>query len=371
MARLPRDPALTLTGEIVGEGFFEPVGLASSGDDRLFVLERSGRVFVLLPKLRTVLPRPFLDLSREVATTNWEQGLLGLVFHPGFASNGTFFVHYVHRDGSVRISRFRSNEPSAHVADRSSEEVLLTVPQPSEIHHGGGLAFGPDGFLYVGLGDGELSDPPGRAQDPTVLLGKILRLDVDHRAKDAPYRIPPDNPFAFDDDPTTRGEIWCLGLRNPWRFSFDAETERWFIGDVGQSAREEINVVGAAEGLGANFGWNCLEGSAPFGTDPCTPPEHVLPIFEYSHADGCVVVGGFVYRGSIAALAGRYVFADFCTGRLMSLSSSPAGAWGVHEIGDFDGPISSFGCDARGELYAVGYVTGAVYRLVPKTRETR
>ncbi|HVS03531.1 MAG TPA: PQQ-dependent sugar dehydrogenase [Thermoanaerobaculia bacterium] len=349
-----QDPPLAL--ELLVTGLDQPVGVAHAGDGsgRLFIIERRGRILVW--QHGALLPAPFLDIRHLVDAAGAEQGLLGLAFHPRFAENGLFFVHYT-RPGTpdqTVVARYRvSADPDR--ADPASGLEVLSVDQPFANHNGGDLRFGPDGYLYVALGDGGgAGDPLGTAQDPGSLLGKLLRLDVD---AGAPYAIPADNPFV---GAPGRDEIWSLGLRNPWRFSFDRATGDLFLGDVGQNAVEEVDLQPAGQG-GLNFGWSCFEGSQPFAPGGHCPAGLVAPILEYGHGEGCAVTGGFRYRGGSGALWGDYFFGDFCSGRI----------WHAHPIGDtwvaelwLDTAlsVSSFGEDEVGELLVVDF-GGAIYRL--------
>ena len=331
----------------------QPVAMAvRAGDPALYVAEKPGRVVALASG---EAPRVVLDLSGRVSTGS-EQGLLGLAFSP----DGRFlYVDLTDPAGDTRVLEFRVG---ARGIDKASEREVLRVEQPYANHNGGQLAFGPDGSLYIGLGDGgSAGDPEGRAQSLDTLLGKILRISP--RPTDGePYGIPPDNPFV--DEPGARPEIWALGLRNPWRFSFDRETGELWIGDVGQGAWEEIDALPAGRG-GANLGWDLFEGSHPF--EGSVEGAHTIPpVYEYPH-DGavCAVTGGFVYRGgAIPALRGAYVFGDFCTGALEALARRPGRTPVNRELGPVVPNLASFGEDAEGELYALS-LAGPVYRLVP------
>ncbi len=372
------DLPLTLNLEtVVAAGNLQrPVDIANAGDGRLFVVERAGTIRIVEPD-GTVLPQPFLDISDQVEwQSHSERGLLGLAFHPDYATNGAFFVNYTARpDGDTRISRFQvSGNPN--VALPGSEELILEVDQPFANHNGGDLAFGPrDGYLYVALGDGGSGNDPGnRAQALDELLGKILRLDIDAAPENDPpdcgdgaYRVPADNPFAGAQNPNC-GEIWAYGLRNPWRFSFDAETEQIYIADVGQSAWEEVNVQPIVGG--ANYGWSCYEGTHLNGNtnmDFCPPASaYTMPVFEYDHGDGCSVTGGFVYRGQdYPALIGHYLFADFCSGIFWDISTG--GTVTRHENLQTGG-YSTFGEGADGELYVANLNTGEISRVTATTR---
>lgn len=346
--------------ELVVAGLTFPLGLtAPPGDPRLFVVEKGGAIRIV--RDGAPLAPPFLDLSAKVSRGS-EQGLLGLAFDPAYATTGRFFVNYTDTDGNTRIAAYRVSS-DADRADPASEAILLTIEQPYSNHNGGGLAFGPDGFLYVGMGDGGSGgDPLGNGQDRSDLLGSLLRLDV----SGAGYAIPPDNPFAGEQG--ARGELWDYGLRNPWRFSFDRSTGDLYIADVGQSEREEIDVAPRASGggRGLNYGWNRMEGSVCYGGGSCASTGLVLPVTEYSHDQGCSVTGGYVYRGAaVPAIAGHYFYADYCQGWVRSFryqngAAAEARQWPTLAPG---GPIASFGEDASGELYVLD-AGGSVYRVV-------
>jgi glucose/arabinose dehydrogenase len=329
---------------------------------RLYVVLQSGRVLVL--QGRRVLPAPFLDLSSRISSGG-EQGLLGLAFHPGYARNGRFFVNYTDTRGDTRVVEYRRGADGR--ARPGSARVLLTIDQPAANHNGGHLAFGPDGHLYIATGDGGGGGDPQRAgQRLNTLLGKLLRIDVDRRPGGRPYAIPAGNPFRAAGQ---RREIYAYGLRNPWRFSFDRATGDLWIGDVGQGEREEINFRPARRAAGTNFGWNAFEGSARYpGGGPVTGRAPVAPVSEYTHSsgDGCSVTGGYVYRGAaVPALRGRYVYADFCTGKVWSMRAGPRPG-DVREItaglGRSLSSVTSFGEGPAGELYVIG--SGSLYRFV-------
>ncbi len=329
-----------------------PVAMAvRPGDPALYVAEKPGRVVALGPGRA---PRVVLDLAGRVSTGS-EQGLLGLAFSP----DGRFlYLDLTDPAGDTRVLEYRVVDGSI---DPETEREVLRVDQPYPNHNGGQLAFGPDGYLYVGLGDGgSAGDPEGRAQSLGTLLGKILRISP-RPADGRPYGIPPDNPFV--DTPGARPEIWAFGLRNPWRFSFDRATGELWIGDVGQSAWEEVDVLAPGR-AGANLGWDLLEGSHPFEGQP-GDARTVPPVYEYPH-DGevCAVTGGFVYRGGrIPALRGAYVFGDFCRGALEAIARRDGRV--VHrELGPVVPALASFGEDAAGELYALS-LQGPVYRIAP------
>ncbi|HSK21988.1 MAG TPA: PQQ-dependent sugar dehydrogenase [Egicoccus sp.] len=329
---------------------------APPGDERLFVVELGGRVRIV--EDGTVAATPFLDLSSQVSTGG-EGGLFALAFHADYADNGRFFVHYTDTAGDTRIDRFEvSSDPDR--ADLASRTAVLMLDQPASNHNGGMIQFGPDGMLYVALGDGGgAGDPNDHGQDPTTLYGTILRLDVDVAATG--YRIPADNPFASGRSGAP--EVWAYGLRNPWRFAFDPPTGHLYVADVGQGAREEVDVVPGRRG-GLNFGWNTMEGSTCFGASSCDRDGLTLPVYEYGHDAGCSITGGFVYRGDdIPGLVGHYVFGDYCGGWVRSLHYGGDGADHVtaHDVGEI-GNVYSFGVGGDGELYVA--TPEGVFRLV-------
>ena len=336
-----------------------PVQVVDSGDGRgrLFVVEQEGRVLIL--RGGQVVEQSFLDLTNLVSCCG-ERGLLSVVFHPDFATNGLFFVDYTDANGDTVVARYRVSDSNPDLADPASGEAILRVDQPASNHNGGLLIFGPrDGYLYVGLGDGGGGNGQN-SQDPGTLLGKLLRIDVDNRTADLPYAIPPDNPFV--DVPGARPEIWVSGLRNPWRFSFDRETGDLWIGDVGSATYEEVNYQPADSPGGENYGWNLMEGTVCRDDAGCDG--FVAPVSGFDREEGCVVTGGYVYRGqAIPSLAGTYLFADYCGGSVWGLARDATGSWARSEPVETGLRISSFGEDAAGELYLVD-LDGAVYRLV-------
>jgi glucose/arabinose dehydrogenase len=360
---LPIGSGLRLAEVATGLSF--PLYLTTPPGDvhRLFIVEKTGAIRIV--KDGTLLPAPFLDLSAQVSGGS-EQGLLGLAFPPDYATSGRFVVHYTDPAGNTRLSVFQlSGDPD--VANPASEQVILTADQPFSNHNGGQIAFGPDGFLYLGLGDGGGgNDPQGRGQDLSDLLGSILRLDV---SPGNSYIVPPDNPFVGQ-QPATRPEIWSYGLRNPWRFSFDRGTGDLYIGDVGQDMLEEIDVAPASEGSGkgVNYGWSIMEGNRCLGGGSCDQSGLTLPVYQYSHTGGnCTVIGGYVYRGSaIPDLQGTYFFGDFCSGVVHSFRYAQGAAGDVTDWPALhtSGPLTSFGEDAAGELYLLES-SGRVSRIVP------
>jgi len=342
---------------VVSSGLASPVfaGHAGDGSQRLFIVEQGGIVKVL--QSGASVATPFLDVSAKVVAGG-ERGLLGLAFHPQYAANGRFFVYYTRAaDGAIVVAEYHVSA-NRDVAD-PAERVLLVIPHPVNTNHNGGmLAFGPDGYLYIGVGDGGSgNDPPNNAQNINVLLGKILRIDVDHADATAgtPYAAPAGNPFVG-----TAGadEIFAYGWRNPWRFSFDRATGAQWVADVGQGAREEVDTPVIA---GGNYGWRVYEGSACTGNDPalCTPANYIFPIFDYEHTNGrCSITGGYVYRGAQNALpAGTYVYADYCTGEIFSWDGATQ-----RLLLDTAQNVSSFGEDEQGEIYVVN-LGGSVSRI--------
>lgn len=351
--------------EVIPGGLQRPTFLTNAGDSRLFVLEQAGRIRIIEDGV--LLPEPFLDITNRVGSSGSEQGLLGLAFHPDYISpggpgEGHFYVNYTDLNGDTHISRFSVISGEPNQADPGSELNYLTVDQPYPNHNGGMLAFGPDGYLYAGLGDGGLAgDPLNAGQDLGNLLGKLLRLDVD--AQPDVYTIPPDNPFVGQTE--AQPEIWAYGLRNPWRFSFDRLTGDLFVADVGQNMWEEINVQPAGSLGGENYGWRIMEASHCYQSGTCDQSGLVLPIFEYDHTQGCSVTGGYMYRGvDFPEMTGNYLMADYCSGIIWRLF--PDGdRWQADIVLDSALIISSFGEDANGELYVTNYTQGAIYRLVP------
>ncbi len=334
-----------------------PVFLTHAGSERLFVVEKRGSIQALSRDGKT--KEVFLDISVRVGSTSNEQGLLGLAFHPQYAENGWFFVDYTDLRGDTVVSRFQV-PAGAERADPDSEEVFLRIPQPAANHNGGMIAFGPDGALYIGTGDGGAANDRFRnGQNRNALLGKLLRIRVDGAP---PYAIPPDNPFVGQ--PDTRPEIWALGLRNPWRFSFDRATGDLFIADVGQNEFEEIDWQPAGSLGGENYGWPIMEGLHCFQRADCDRAGLTLPIVEYDHTVGCSVTGGYVYRGQrFPALRGVYFYADYCSGTVWALWRDARGQWQHRDTLHTDLRISSFGEDVTGEIYLLDLSGGGVYRL--------
>ncbi|MDT8305989.1 MAG: PQQ-dependent sugar dehydrogenase [Anaerolineae bacterium] len=352
-------PVTGITLAPVAEGFEAPTFVGNAGDERLFVVEQRGRIRVVANG--QLLPEPFLDIRDQVGSNANEQGLLSVAFHPDYAANGFFFVDYTDRNGDTVISRFQVSD-DLNRADPASETILLQIGQPYGNHNGGQLHFSPDGYLYAGMGDGgSAGDPQNHGQNPRTLLGAILRLDVDFAGDGANYGIPPDNPHVGDE--TARNEVWAIGLRNPWRFSFDRETGDLYIADVGQNQYEEVNFVPAGEGAGLNFGWNFLEGNHCY-RDGCDPGAYYAPVAEYAHGEGeCSVTGGYVYRGgTFPQMTGNYFYGDYCSGRIWALFRMADGGWTNNEVGAAPGSLTSFGEGFDGELYLTTR-EGVLYRL--------
>jgi glucose/arabinose dehydrogenase len=350
----PAPASLTL----IAEGLDRPVYLTqpADGSGRLFLVEQAGRV--LIWRNGQFLSTPFIDLRDRVNANGNERGLLGLAFHPQYSINGRFFVYYTNAQGDLVIARYAVKTGNPDRADLASATTLLQIAHPFSNHNGGDLVFGPDGYLYIGIGDGgSQGDPNGNGQSLTTLLGKLLRIDVDAD----PYTVPPDNPFRGQ--PNARPEIWAYGLRNPWRFSFDRMTGDLFIADVGQNTYEEVDYQAAGSLGGANYGWSLTEGLHPYKGNPS--PDLTPPIAEYSHAEGgCSVTGGYVYRGAQwPQWAGLYIFGDYCTGVIWVLGNTPGG-WQRAVLLRSSLTISSFAEDQAGEIYVLDHQGGAIYELV-------
>jgi len=350
---LPPLEAVSL--ELVSDQLDRPVFLtAPPRDERRFIAERDGRILLLRPD-GTIAEEPFLDLRPEVFDFGIEQGLLGLAFHPEYATNGRLFVYYTDtEDNTVLVEYAASSDPD--VGDPASAQQVLFVEQPTNRHNAGMLQFGPDGFLWLSLGEGGAAGT--HAQDPNTILSAIVRIDVDNGD---PYAVPADNPFIDGDAP----EVWAYGLRNPWRFSIDSVDRLIYIADVGHERWEEVNVVPIDQN-GWNFGWLNMEGSACFQRD-CDPSDKTLPVLEYSHDDGCSITGGFVYRGlAIPELHGTYFYGDWCSGFLRSFKYLDGAVtaekdW-TAELG-FGSQPTSFGLDSEGELYITTW-EGELFKLV-------
>lgn len=348
----PAFPALT---------FVRPLALETpkDGSNRLFVVEQSGRIFVFPNDPAVTKAKVFLDLRTTITDAENEEGLLGLAFHPEYKSNGYFYVNYTAANPlRTVIARYRVTASDPDVADPSSALILIEFNQPFSNHNGGEVTFGPDGYLYIGTGDGGSGgDPYGNGQSLTTLLGKILRIDVDAPARGKNYGIPADNPFAGT---SSRGEIWAYGMRNPWRFSFDSVTGALWAADVGQDRIEEIDIIEK----GRNYGWNIMEGTSCFKpSSDCDTTGLVLPAWEYTHAVGICVTGGYVYHGSRRPdLAGSYLCADYGNGKVWSLRRGANGALKANEIAVTGLPIASFGLDNAGEIYLCSF-DGKIYHF--------
>lgn len=345
------DPDL-FAWNLVAEGFTRPLLAVHAGDGsgRLFVVEQGGTIRILQDG--AILETPFLDIDDRVGGEGNEQGLLGLAFHPDYESNGFFYVNYTDTNGDTVIALFQvSADPN--IADPSSEKILLQVDQPYSNHNGGHLEFGPDGFLYAGLGDGgSQDDPRGNGQSLETHLAKLLRIDVN---SGDPYGIPADNPYANGGG---LPEIWASGLRNPWRFSFDRSTGDLYIADVGGSQWEEVNFLPAGSPGGTNFGWSLMEGNHGNESAGLTGP-----ITEYEHGNRCSITGGYVYRGAaLPAWQGVYVYGDYCSGEIFGLLRNAEGAWEDRVLYETGFLITSFGLDEAGELYVLDR-TGGIYQL--------
>ncbi len=342
----------------VYSGLVQPVDFASPPGDpeKIAIVEQGGTIKLLESGGITGV---FLDIRDRVSAAASEQGLLGLAFHPDYPDNRYFFVNYTDRNGDTVIARFTAGSDGLS-SDPASEKQLLRVDQPYDNHNGGGLAFGPDGYLYIALGDGgSAGDPQNYGQNKNSLLGKVLRIDVN--SLDG-YAIPPDNPFVSGGG---LPEIWAYGLRNPWKISFDPSNGDLWIADVGQRLWEEVNLLPAGSKGGMNLGWNIKEGNHPYNTNLSDPGNLTFPIFEYDHNTGCSITGGAVYRGeNMPEWQGVYFFGDFCQGTIFGLERTSAGA-NVELISRLNATISSFGVDGAGELYVLDHGNGTVYRFEP------
>ncbi|MEP7317756.1 MAG: PQQ-dependent sugar dehydrogenase [Panacibacter sp.] len=342
-------------------GYNLPLDIQNCKDSRLFIVQKDGKIMIA-DSTGKKLKTPFLNISNRITTAGEEQGLLGLAFDPNYSTNGYFYVNYVDLNEHTQISRFKVSAANANKANVTSEKFLLNVAQPYANHNGGCMRFGPDGYLYISMGDGGSGgNPENTAQDLSSLLGKILRIDVHSGTT---YGIPPTNPYA--NSSTARKEIWASGMRNPWRFSFDAQTGDLWIGDVGQDAWEEIDLQNANDAGGKNYGWRCYEGNHAYNTSGCQPQSNYSsPIVEYPHSNGdCSITGGFVYRGSrYPQLLGKYVYCDYCSGTFRSVNKKN-GNWVSKDL--FKGntySYSSFGEDRNKELFVANFSNGNIYRV--------
>lgn len=351
--------AQTIALQNYATGFTNPVAITHAGDDRLFVVERGGAIKIIQPG-GSVLSTPFLSLTNSTIVSGGERGLLGLAFHPNYTQNRLFFVNYTRAgDGATVIARYQTFENQPNLADPNSAVVLLTIPQPFTNHNGGSIVFGPDGYLYIGMGDGgSANDPQNHGQNMNSLLGKMLRIDVNQGAT---YGIPPDNPYVGQSIPN---EIWAAGLRNPWKFSFNRLNGDLWIADVGQNAREEINRVVAPLSAGLNFGWRCYEANLPYITNGCGPiGNYTFPVSTYPLGSGyCSITGGYAYTGSqYPNFQNKYFFADYCANRIGWI---PFEGGTIQWTSPFTGNFTTFGEDVNGELYIAGINNGVVSRII-------
>ena len=346
-------------------GFTSPVEITNAGDARLFVVEQGGKIKIVSPS-GTISTTPFLNLTTSTISTGGERGLLGLAFHPNYLINGFFYVNYTNTIGSTVIARYSVNVSNPNIANAASANILLTIPQPYSNHNGGTIKFGPDGFLYIGMGDGgSAGDPENRSQNKNLLLGKMLRIDVNGAS---PYGIPPTNPYVGI---AGADEIWAIGMRNPWKFSFDNPEGNLWIADVGQYEMEEINKVSNAA-AGLNYGWKCYEGSSVF-TQNCavTGTSYTFPFAQYNHDNGfCSITGGYVYRGSLYPnFQGKYFFADYCVNKIGTVDTNGIISYSANLPGNNN--YSTFGLDINNELYVASLSNGVVYKLVDTSLSTR
>jgi len=332
-----------------------PLFLTHAGDQsgRIFVIEKAGRILIFQDGVQ--LEEPFLDIVQQVSSRDSERGLLGLAFHPEYAENGLFFINYTDLNGDTVIARYRVSDDK-NQADPNSQQVLLNIGQPYGNHNGGMIAFGPDGYLYIGMGDGGAGgDPQGYAQNPNTLLGKMLRIDVD---SGTPYSIPAGNA------PNGRPEIWALGLRNPWRFSFDRSTGDLLVADVGQNQWEEINILPANLPGGLNLGWDYYEATHAFEGTPPEGADFIFPVIEYQHSGrNCSVTGGYTYRGTqLPDWQGVYLYGDYCSGTVWGAIPDADGKWETVQLFRLEAAIASFGEDENGELYLLD-LSGKIFKL--------
>ncbi len=354
-------PVLELVEAYPNLSFSQPLEYLPAGDtgNRVFVVEKGGRILSFDNTPEAAQADVFLDLTGRVDSSASEKGLLGMAFHPQFAQNGYFYVNYTN-DTETVIARYQVNPADSKQGLPDSEQILLTIPQPFANHNGGHLIFGPDGYLYIGTGDGGSGgDPQGNAQNLKSLLGKMLRIDVDHPQGDKLYGIPADNPWIGNTD-GNREEIFAYGLRNPWKYSFDLPTNRLWVADVGQNVMEEIDLVEK----GQNYGWNIMEGSLCYPESAnCSQEGLKLPVWEYRQPIGKSITGGYVYRGTqIPSLGGAYVYGDFVTGVIWALRLDNAASPENHLLVDSELNISSFGVDKSGEIYILDY-NGKIYKF--------
>jgi glucose/arabinose dehydrogenase len=354
----------TIALQTFASGFSSPVAIVNAGDSRLFVVQRGGLIRIVNAN-GTINTTPFLSLS-SIITAGGERGLLGLAFHPDYATNGRFYVNYTRSgDGATVIAKYTVSTTDPNIANPASAEVLLTIAQPFSNHNGGSLNFGPDGYLYIGMGDGGSGgDPDNYGQNINSLLGKMLRIDVD---VESGYTIPADNPYV---GVAGADEIWGVGMRNPWKFSFDTQTGDLWIADVGQNEREEINKVSAPLTAGLNFGWRCYEANIPYNTNGCqSASNYFMPVANYNLGSGnCSITGGYVYRGTTYSnMVGKYFFADYCSNRIGWVGNNGGT---ITWTSAFGGNFTSFGEDINGELYVAGISNGIVSRIIDTSLST-
>jgi len=359
--------------DLFASGFNNPVSIKNANDDRLFVVERGGIIKIVNPDGSTNTT-PFLNIDPRVQSGG-ERGLLGLAFHPQYLSNGFFFVNYTNNNGDTVISRFATNPPDSNVADDTTEEILLIINQPFSNHNGGDIAFGNDGYLYIGMGDGGSGGDPGdRSQDLTTLLGKMLRINVNNAQGGNNYAIPADNPYPNAENPNALPEIWASGVRNPWRFSFDRETHDLWIADVGQGQIEEINMVPLNQ-AGVNYGWRCYEGDQVYNTSgncPTNSNELTFPVGQYTHTGGpyfrCSITGGYRHRGTVQPnLNGLYFFADYCSDEIGILEYDGSN-WNMTFTDQFaNNGWTAFGEDVNGEIYIAGIDSDNIFKIIDPT----
>lgn len=368
----------TATGQLfnlteIASGFNKPVDISNSGlpeDKRIFISEKDGKIKVINEN-GMVLSTPFLDIDSKVNSVSNERGLLSLCFDPQFGTNGHIYVNYTNNNGNTVVSRFTRMSNNNNQIDASSEKIIITVVQPFENHNGGEINFGKDGYLYIGMGDGGSGGDPGnRAQNFKNMLGKILRIDVN--TENAPYLIPNDNPYK--DNLDTLQEIWSMGWRNPWRFSFDRVTDDMWIADVGQNKWEEVNIESSGQG-GLNYGWKCYEGLQEYDFSKCeNGTSFVAPIHVYDNKSeiGCSITGGYVYRGvQNPGLYGKYIYADYCSGRFWALYKNNNDEWQNDDLANLqDFHYATFGEDNSGELYVASLISGKVFKISDGTSST-
>jgi glucose/arabinose dehydrogenase len=348
-------------------GLSNPTDISHAGDDRLFVVERRGKVRII-DKDGNLLPTPFIDIDDMVSNASGqdERGMLGIAFHPDYANNGYFYLNHTDNDGHTNIARYQVDPTDPNISDPNTRELIIKIEQPTWNHNGGGIKFGHDGFLYIGMGDGGFSnDPQNHGQNRQSLLGKMLRLDVDNGL---PYSIPADNPFIDDD--ITLDEIWAIGMRNPWRFSFDKLTGDLWIGDVGQGQLEEVDFEPAGDPGGHNYGWRCYEGTdfTNLSSMANCNENYVDPVFEFPHqgfSGPCSITGGFMYRGTkYTDIMGYYICTDYCSGEFFAITSDGNGGWNGTEVATLNSGISTFGEDINGELYVATLTSGRIYKVL-------